>query len=505
MGEGEFSDVLRARSPRFMGSKREPSLGKFSPRPQGVTPKTAQTGVLKNLVVLVQFPDLAATHTRQEFEALFNTIGYNADKAQGSVKDYFREVSYNALTVDSVVTDWVTLDHGYAYYGTNDVNGDDLRPEEMVQEALAKLAATGFDFSTLDADNDGWVDSLTVIHAGGGAEFGGNNPNYIWSASGAMPSAVTYHGKKMQNYQTEAERRGWDSLPSSWGLTRIGVICHETGHLLGLPDLYDPAYASKGLGNFCLMAGGNWNGDAGTQPAHMSAWCKKTLGWITPTVAMSGGIFTVPRVEDNPTLYQLNGSFPSSQYFLIENRQGYGFDAGLPGSTRGLLIYHVDEDQPDNSDCTHDKVDLEEASGVQDLELNRNSGDDADYYRQGHNTSLTSNSTPNNLSYAGMPLGLEIVSVSASGPSMTFTIAALPAPSADLFLAISDVPGPHGMVELSFLTLLGRTYRLEFTDSLRPISWLPLTNSVAGTGASIQVRDPAVATRTTRFYRLVVE
>ena len=39
MGEGEFSDVLLARSPQFTGSKREPSLGEFSP-PMGerVTP-----------------------------------------------------------------------------------------------------------------------------------------------------------------------------------------------------------------------------------------------------------------------------------------------------------------------------------------------------------------------------------------------------------------------------------------------------------------------------------
>jgi len=33
MGEGEFLDVLLARSLRFMGSKREPSLGEVSRRP----------------------------------------------------------------------------------------------------------------------------------------------------------------------------------------------------------------------------------------------------------------------------------------------------------------------------------------------------------------------------------------------------------------------------------------------------------------------------------------
>lgn len=141
-----------------------------------VSPKAAKTGLLKNLVVLVQFPDLTATHTKQEFEALFNTNGYTFDGARGSVQDYYHEVSYGALTVDSVVADWVTLDHGYAYYGTNNSSGDDLRPQQMVSDALAKLAATGFDFSTLDADGDGWVDGLTVIHAGGGEEYPETTP-----------------------------------------------------------------------------------------------------------------------------------------------------------------------------------------------------------------------------------------------------------------------------------------------------------------------------------------
>ena len=75
----------------------------------------------------------------------------NVDGAQGSVKDYFKEVSYDALDVQSTVTDWVTLDHGYAYYGGNDAWGSDLRPREMVAEALAKLEASGFDFSPFDA------------------------------------------------------------------------------------------------------------------------------------------------------------------------------------------------------------------------------------------------------------------------------------------------------------------------------------------------------------------
>jgi immune inhibitor A len=381
---------------------------------------------MRNLVVLVQFPDLMGTRTRADFDALFNTLGYTVDGAQGSVRDYYREVSYNALDVVSVVTDWITVANSYAYYGANDAHGNDLHPREMVQEALTALEANGFDFSTLDADGDGWVDGLTVIHAGGGEEYSGNDPNYIWSHKWSMLTTLTFDGKSMRDYHTEPERRGWDSSPATQGITRIGVICHETGHFLGLPDLYDTGYDSEGAGNFCLMAGGSWNGNYGTSPAHMSAWCKKRLNWLSPTLVTSAGTYTVPRVEESMTAFRLSGPFASTEYFLVENRQGYGFDAALPGSTRGLLIWHVDEAQSNNDNQSHYLVDLEEASGTQHLELNQNAGNDADYYRLGNSTSFTASTTPNNLSYTGTPLKLDITSVSASGPTMTFTIAPLP-------------------------------------------------------------------------------
>ncbi|MDD3642561.1 MAG: M6 family metalloprotease domain-containing protein [Candidatus Krumholzibacteria bacterium] len=380
------------------------------------------TGTMKNLVVLVNYSDLSITSTTAEFSNLFNQIGYSTDGAAGSVKDYYDEISYGALDVQSTVVEPVTLANGYAYYGANDAYGNDLRPRLMVSQALAALEARGFDFSTVDGDGDGWVDGLTIIHAGGGEEYSGNDPNYIWSHAWALSSTVTYDGTSMRQYHTEPARRGWDTTPSTWGITRIGVICHETGHFIGLPDLYDYGYDSRGVGKFCLMAGGSWNGDQGASPAHMSAWCKVDLGWVVPTPVAGGGVYTALQVETNAQIYKLQGSLPGNEYFLVENRQGVGFDAALPGAQRGLLVWHVDEDQTDNDDQTHYLVDLEEASGRQHLELNENSGEDSDYYREGNATEFTATTTPNNLGYGGTPLGLDINSVGSTGPMMSFTI-----------------------------------------------------------------------------------
>ncbi len=382
------------------------------------------TGTMHNLVVLVNFSDLTITSTNQQFDDLFNKSGYTTDGAVGSVQDFYKEVSYGHLTVQSTIAGPVTLDNGYAYYGANDKSGNDVRPREMVQQALAKLAATGFDFSTVDGDGDGWVDGLTIIHAGGGEEYGGNDANYIWSHEWELASAVTYNGVKMQQYHTEPARRGWDSSPSTQGITRIGVICHETGHFLGLPDLYDTGYDSAGLGEFCLMSGGAWNGDNGTSPAHMSAWCKATLGWVTPTVVSGPGIFSVGQAETNAQSYKLQGGFSAKEYFLIENRQGVGFDSGLPGSLRGILIWHVDENQTTNDDQTHYLVDLEEASGTQHLQTNpKATGDDLDYFRAGNATSFGPSTIPNTNSYYSAVLGYSVSGIGATGATMSFTIA----------------------------------------------------------------------------------
>ncbi|MCI0479856.1 M6 family metalloprotease domain-containing protein, partial [Candidatus Uhrbacteria bacterium] len=377
---------------------------------------------MRNLVVLVSFSDLAVTRSTLAYDSLFNTIGYTFDGAAGSVKDFYNETSYGNLVVQSYVQAAVTLANGYAYYGGNDAYGNDLRPRLMVSQALAALEARGFNFATVDGNGDGWVDGLTIIHAGGGEEYSGNDPNYIWSHQWQLSSSVMYDGVRMQVYHTEPARRGWDAYPTSQGITRIGVICHENGHFLGLPDLYDYGYDSEGAGNFCLMAGGSWNGSYGTKPAHMSAWCKADLGWVTPTVITGTGSYSIATAATTAQSYKLRGPFPTTQYFLVENRQGVGFDSGLPGTQRGLLIWHVDETMSNNNDQTHYLVDLEEASGTQHLATNVNAGEDSDYFRIGTMTSFDATTTPNNLSYSGVALGLDIAAVSATGSTMSFLV-----------------------------------------------------------------------------------
>ena len=92
-------------------------------------------------------------------------------------------------------------------------------------------------------------------------------------------------------------------------MASISVICHEFGHLLGLPDLYtrpeDPA--TEGLGIWCTMSNGH--GRDG-KPLHLSAWCKERLGWLRPAVLD-------PRVRQKLQLSPIEGTAGQCYKVLI--------------------------------------------------------------------------------------------------------------------------------------------------------------------------------------------
>jgi M6 family metalloprotease-like protein len=346
--------------------------------PPAKIPVSGVTAV-KNVVILACFSDhwdgvgstvLAAKGRTitSEYTNLFNQIGHSTDGAVGSVKDYYKEVSYNKLTVDSVVTAWVLLPQNEAYYGANTGGGgSDIRPQQMVTDAIAAADAAGFDFSQGDSDADGWVDCLTVIHSGHGEEYGGNPTNCIWSHQWNMTSVVTADGKSMFRYHTEPALRG---STASTSIIRIGVICHEMGHFFGLPDLYDYSNTTLGLGNWCLMAGGSWNGSDGKRPSHFSAWPKTMLGFVAPKlISSSASAVSLPRVEDNAEVHMFRDGMSNGEYFLVENRANIGFDNDTAAIFPGILIHHVDSKSSNNDlgTWTHPAVKIEEADGNNSL------------------------------------------------------------------------------------------------------------------------------------------
>jgi len=349
------------------------------------------TGTANILVILINFNDTSTTYTSGDFNTLlFGTGNY-------SMKDYYQEVSYGVFSVSAGpggVVGWYTASNTHDYYGQNQ-NGDDKWPGDLVYEAVAAADAAGFNFAPYDQDGDCYVDVVSIIHQGTCEEADGTSTD-IWSHRWSLNGAYYWGHSHYGEYTTNDPCPGGGYIKIDdyviqpeillGQIQTIGVFAHEYGHVLGLPDLYDTDYSSEGIGDWSLMAGGDWNyiTRLGDRPAHMDAWSKYKLGWVTPTVVV--GTLTnepIQQAATNADVYRLlSGTPDTGEYFLVENRQKTGFDAGLPGA--GLLIWHIDADVSDNNnECypggpscanSHYKVALVQADNLYDLEKDVNNG-----------------------------------------------------------------------------------------------------------------------------------
>lgn len=366
-------------------------------------------GTVRVIVVLVQFSDKAMGQTADHYRDLFFSTGV---LPTGSVKEYYSEVTNGLVTLSGDVVGPFTMPQTLAWYANNNFGiakgPGDFRSPQLAHDA-AVAADPSVNFQPYDNDGNGFVDAFIVVHAGPGGEVTGNAGD-VWSHKATLPAAYATDSTKLYGYLT---------IPED---AKIGVCAHELGHLLfGFPDLYDTDYSSGGIGNWCLMAGGTWNG-GGDVPAHPSAWCKANQGWASVTNVTANGSVSILDVKASHNLLRLwkNGA-AGPEYFLVENRQRSGFDAQLPGD--GLLVWHIDENQSGNTDENHYKVALLQGDGKRDLELNRNRGDGGDPYPgTASATSVTSSTTPGTKSYAGADTCVSISSISASDPTMTATL-----------------------------------------------------------------------------------
>lgn len=298
------------------------------------------TGERKLICILMGFQDLAFTKTKEDFDALFNQVGYNVDGATGSVKDYYLENSWGQFDLTVTVAGPYTASNPMAYYGANDTNGNDSKPDELAREAVL-LADNDVDFTQIDNDNNGTVDGIYIIFAGYGEEASASG-DAIWSHAWAF-SEVTVDGVKASRYSCSPELRG----DAGSNLTSIGVICHEFGHVLGAPDYYDTDYEGSGgnytgTGKWDMMAGGSWN-NMGKTPAHHNGFTKTVVyNWAPLTEIDTSAHITMNNViADKNSFHKINTE-TDGEYFLLEYRTKDGFDAALPG--QGLMIYHVHKD-----------------------------------------------------------------------------------------------------------------------------------------------------------------
>lgn len=256
----------------------------------------------KVLAILIDFPDLkhnnnqlSAQDTDMFYESytpehyqnmLFNSEGFLGpnNETLTSVYQYYYGASGQSFIFNGQVYGWVTADFNAKEYGERVGNTRDINAPALIQEAVEKavnqfdIDLTQYDLTDLDdIDNDGIInepngiiDHVMVFHSSVGEEAGGGylGTDAIWSHryyvfdENSDPVTIAGSNIKLSGYTI-------NPIDAS-----IGVVAHEFGHDLGLPDEYDLQSNTVGepVASWSIMSTGSWAGVLrGSQPVMFSA------------------------------------------------------------------------------------------------------------------------------------------------------------------------------------------------------------------------------------------
>jgi len=317
-------------------------------------PLAAVNGPQRTIVILVKFSDQSNTTKPSQVASTLATMN-----------NYYYEDSYGTTSFQTSISPngpaWYALPSPMSYYGTDTASADN----QLVDDGLRAALNNGVDLSQFKF--------ATLVHAGN-------------------DEAMTHLASDIHSFTIQGYIFSTGPLTSIKISTSVvsesdpvGVYAHESGHLLGLPDLYDVTGridpTNDFLGYWEIMALGEWNPNnglpcprtspcPGTYPALHSAWSKMQLGWLASgqsCSATTSGICTVQSgTAANITLQNLEQPTSGVQavkipiafnkdgtmtYYLLEMRAKLGtYDRYLPFPTTypdaGVLIYDVNESIP---------------------------------------------------------------------------------------------------------------------------------------------------------------
>lgn len=409
-------------------------------------PTTQYLGAQQTLVIRVSFKDVKLKFSDVNWhDHLFGSDYY-------TVRGYYEEVSRPDPQSDGQIK--IVPATAGEMQGDSDDTGvvhidvDCFHPSAPTGDSLRSLlkntvmpaveTANIVDFSQYDTNGDMKIstDELHLLFVFAGYEVSNNagadaitGHQYAFANDAKGNFEVFINGVQLYTYMAIGEQMG------SGNICTIGTICHEMGHDMGLPDLYDDKSNasspvnpdSNGIGDYGLMGYGCLKGDEGTQPTHLCAFCKIQLGIIEPfsyNPLYDSQTYTL-RSFDHSAGYNvlkiLTGS--KKEYFLVENRWEAGYDYSLHNQnySNGIAIWHVNEKYKYNVCYGQRLVDLEEADetspGQSPLDQGETTRGDSLYYAGGK-TAFGPSTQPSNQLDSGSNANFTITVQSASGSAM---------------------------------------------------------------------------------------
>jgi len=264
--------------------------------------------------------------------------------------DYFNQFSASSTNLDIDIHPSVTIpEYSMDYYGSDfgvqrDSSEDGTHLPKFLAEEVVNDQMETVEWNKYDLNNDGWVDRLLILHTSIGQEEGGNS-NRIWSHFTYFDEPISLpNGLKIGHYTMA-------SLAT--GESGFGTMMHEMLHQLGAYDLY-PSHGSinihpwKGVGDWDIMANGNWNG-GGKWPAIPTASTVSEIGGNT-TIEVNNNWLNSAEQNCSGPQYELKSisrggnslkiQVSDEEFVWVEYRDDFGYDSYLPGV--GVLVTYQD-------------------------------------------------------------------------------------------------------------------------------------------------------------------
>jgi M6 family metalloprotease-like protein len=270
----------------------------------------APKGKIYSLTLLVDFSDQKAPVSVADVEEWLNKEGFNRDGCNGSVRDYYLDVSNGQLDLTNEVFGWYRAKHPKSWYESlQGYTGSDSLMKEVFDYFDPQV-----DFSRYDNDKDGTTEAINIVYAGAGQTWGQG----LWPHSGW--SNEKRDGVKLTHHQMT-------DMPGKFS---IYVFVHESGHMIfGWPDLY-------WYGDYCTM--GNRANDL--NPVAINDFYRADQGWI-PFVDVTSEDVSLETTKPGEVCYRYkNPARPNQEGLVWSYVRNTGRNKVLKGS--GLLMQHYD-------------------------------------------------------------------------------------------------------------------------------------------------------------------
>jgi len=315
-------------------TKAHKHLAKATSTTTGLGFYASPKGAYKGLTLLVDFSDNPATFTKAEVLDWLNKPGFTGNGCEGSVRDFYLDVSNGLFDYSNDVYGYYRAKHTKAWYESLNSGLNNVGADSLLKEVIAAFDDS-LDYAQYDVDKDGYTDAINIVYVGNAVAWNKG----LWPHAGII-------GEQRDN--VILVRYEMTNLPSAFSL---GTFVHENGHMIfGWPDLYY-------FGDYCMIGMGA--SDSPKNPVPPNDFYRADQGWI-PLTDLSSTLFSAETTNASNGYLYSNPNNSKEGYFWSYIK---GWKRWSYLGSSGLLVLHYNLAEMANSSPTHLQLRVVEADG----------------------------------------------------------------------------------------------------------------------------------------------